>query len=73
MIHICDLICKEMSHEKVNSGFVYGLRLAFPDEKIVVYADKSHIDALANILKVDGDLKKVKMLLLECLPTTQKC
>lgn len=43
-----------MSHEKVNSGFVYGLRLAFPDEKIVVYADKSHIEALTNILKVDG-------------------
>ena len=43
-----------MSHEKVNSGFIYGLRLAFPHEKIVVYADKSHIDALANILKVDG-------------------
>ena len=54
MIHICDLICRNMSHEKVNSGFIYGLRLAFPDEKIVVYADKSHIDALANILKVDG-------------------
>jgi len=54
MIHICDLICRNMSHEKVNSGFIYGLRLAFPDEKIVVYADKSHIDALAYILKVDG-------------------
>ena len=54
MIHVCDLICKEMSHEKVNSGFVYGLRLAFPDEKILVYADKSHIEALTNILKVDG-------------------
>ena len=43
-----------MSHEKVNSGFIYGLRLAFPDENIVVYADKSHIDALTNISKVDG-------------------
>jgi hypothetical protein len=54
MIHICDLICKEMSHEKVNSGFIYGLRLAFPNEKIIVYADKSHTDALASILKVDS-------------------
>ena len=42
-----------MSHEKVNSGFIYGLRLAFPDEKIVVYADKTHIDALTNILEID--------------------
>jgi hypothetical protein len=54
MIHVCDVISTEMSHEKVNSGFIYGLRLAFPDEKIVVYADKSHIEALNNILKVDG-------------------
>ena len=54
MIHICDLICKEMSHEKVNSGFVYGLRLAFPDEKIKIYADKSHINAIISILKNDG-------------------
>jgi hypothetical protein len=54
MIHICDLICKELSHEKVNSGFVYGLRLAFPDEKIKIYADKSHIDTIVSILKNDG-------------------
>lgn len=54
MIHICDLICKEMSHEKVNSGFIYGLRLAFPEERIRVYADKSHILAIISILKHDG-------------------
>jgi hypothetical protein len=54
MIHVLDLICMNMSHEKVNSGFIYGLRLAFPNEKIFVYADKSHTDALASILKVDS-------------------
>tara|TARA_B100000780_G_C21069705_1_gene430372 strand:+ start:610 stop:1356 length:747 start_codon:yes stop_codon:yes gene_type:complete len=54
MIHICDLICKEVSHEKVNSGFIYGLRLAFPGERIRLYADKSHIDAIISILKNDG-------------------
>lgn len=53
MIHICDLICKEMSHEKVNSGFIYGLRLAFPDEKITFYADITHINAIDEILKHD--------------------
>jgi len=53
MIHICDILCMGVSHEKVNSGFVYGLRLAFPDEKIRIYADKTHIDAIVSILKND--------------------
>ena len=54
MIHICDMLCTGVSHEKVNSGFVYGLRLAFPDEKIKIYADKQHIDAIISVLKNDG-------------------
>ena len=54
MIYICDMLCTGVSHEKVNSGFVYGLRLAFPDEKIKIYADKQHIDAIISVLKNDG-------------------
>ena len=54
MIHVCDLLCPGMSHEKVNSGFIYGLRLAFPDEKIKIYADQSHIDAIINVSNNDG-------------------
>jgi hypothetical protein len=54
MIAICEPICKEMSHEKVNSGFIYGLSLAFPNEIIRVYAASSHIDAIKNILNHDG-------------------
>ena len=38
-----------MSHEKVNSGFIYGLRLAYPKEKLVFFGDISHFRAIKNI------------------------
>jgi len=53
MIVVCEPQCKSISHEKVNSGFLYGLRLAFPDDKILLYADQTHIDAIKNILSHD--------------------
>jgi hypothetical protein len=54
MIVVCDLLCKSMSHEKVNSGFIYGLSLAFPGEAIRFYADATHIEAIKKILIHDG-------------------
>lgn len=54
MIIVADLLCKSMSHEKVNSGFLYAMHLAFPGEKIRFYAEKSHINAIKNILIHDG-------------------
>ena len=53
MIVVCDLLCKSMSHEKVNSGFIYGLSLAFPDEAIRFYGDATHIEAIKKILVHD--------------------
>ena len=53
MIVVCEPICKSFSHEKVNSGFLLALRLAFPDEIIRVYADDSHAASLAEILRND--------------------
>jgi hypothetical protein len=53
MITICEPLCKGISHEKVNSGFIYGLSLAFPGEKIIFYADATHIEAIKNILQHD--------------------
>jgi hypothetical protein len=53
VIAVCELQCKEFSHEKFNSGFLHGLRLAFPDETIRLYADPSHIAALQRILAHD--------------------
>jgi hypothetical protein len=54
MIVVIEPICREFSHEKVNSGFLYGLRLAFPYDKIRIYADSTHIDALKYILSYDN-------------------
>ncbi|MGA2910175.1 MAG: hypothetical protein ABSE04_00030 [Candidatus Microgenomates bacterium] len=54
MIVICELQCKGISHEEVNSGFIYGLRLAYPNEKIIFFADKNYFRNLKNIFKVSG-------------------
>lgn len=54
MIVICEPICRVFSHEKVNSGFIYGLRLAFPDDRIRFYADVTHIEAIRTILAHDN-------------------
>lgn len=53
MIVVCDPLCKSISHEKVNSGFLYGLSLAFPGETIRFYADATHIEAIKEILVHD--------------------
>lgn len=54
MIVVCEPICRTISHEKVNSGFLFALRLAYPDEKIVFYAESSHISAIKEMLVIDG-------------------
>jgi hypothetical protein len=54
LIVVCEPQCKGLSHEKVNSGFLTALRLAYPDQPIVLYADPSHSDALKSVLANDG-------------------
>jgi hypothetical protein len=49
MIIICEPQCKGISHEQVNGGFIYGLRLAYPKEKIVFFADLSHFETLKKV------------------------
>jgi hypothetical protein len=56
MIIICDPQCRDISHEKVNSGFIYGLSLAYPQEAIRFYADITHIEAIKKILIHDNVL-----------------
>ncbi len=51
MIAICEPQCQGISHENVNSGFIYGLRLAYPQEKIVFFADITQFQAIQDILE----------------------
>ncbi|WP_214044333.1 hypothetical protein [Methanomethylovorans sp.] len=53
MIIICEPIARGTTHEKFNSGFIYGLRLAYPHEKIRFYADITHIEAIKKIMDHD--------------------
>jgi hypothetical protein len=54
MIVIVEPQCLGLSHEKVNSGFLLLIRKAYPNEKIIVFADKSHIKSLEYIIKFDN-------------------
>jgi hypothetical protein len=61
MIVVCEPQCKSISHLKVNSGFIYGLHLAYPKEKIVFFADTSHFNEVKNLLGDNGiNTKKLK-------------
>ena len=53
MIFVCEPQCKGVSHEKFNAGFLYGLSQAFPNDKIILFADQTHINALQSILIID--------------------
>ena len=58
MIIVCDLQCKGISHEEVNSGFLYGLSLAYPDDTIVFFAHSSHYQEIIESLKYKGIILK---------------
>ena len=53
MIVIYEPLCKKFSHEKINSGFIYSFRKAFPGEKICFYAHVSHLKAIKSIFTND--------------------
>ena len=53
MIAICEPQCIGFAHEAINSAFVHGVRLAFPNEKIILYADQSHIDAIKRMFVIN--------------------
>jgi hypothetical protein len=50
MISVVEPLCDGPSHEKVNSGFLYALHLAFPEETLKFYANPRHIVAIKNIM-----------------------
>ncbi len=53
MIIFCEPLIKGFGHEKVNSGFLTAYNKAFEGQPIMVFAHKTHIKALDNILEND--------------------
>lgn len=51
MIIICEPQCRSISHAKVNSGFIRGLHLSYPKDKIMFFAEKTHFREILNIFK----------------------
>src|SRR6185437_4039619 len=67
MIVLCEPTCRRVDHEKVNSGFIGALNAAYPGTSIRLYADKTHIEALAETLarhkiSIDGlEWKQIRL------------
>jgi len=54
MIIVCEPECRGTAHEKINSAFLYGVRLAYPDDKILFFAEEGHIAAMKENFKRDN-------------------
>jgi hypothetical protein len=53
MIIVCELQQKGIDHERVNSGFIYGLRIAYPKEVITFFSDTSHFQKIKDIFNAN--------------------
>lgn len=51
MIVVCDPECRGTSHETFNQGLLYGISLAYPNEKIVFFSSASHERTIQKNLK----------------------
>ena len=54
MIAICEPQVIGYGHEAVNSAFIYGMRLAYKTQKIIFYADQSHIEAIKKVFEINN-------------------
>ncbi|PKN00148.1 MAG: hypothetical protein CVU78_02540 [Elusimicrobia bacterium HGW-Elusimicrobia-2] len=61
MIIVCEPECRGTAHEKINSAFLYGVSLAYPEEKIVFFAEENHIAAMKdNFTRDKVSLKNIE-------------
>jgi len=58
MLIVCEPLCVGFAHEKFNSAFLYGISLAYPEEKIVFFAEKNHIETVKENLNRDNKVLK---------------
>lgn len=49
MILIFEPQCRGFAHEQFNAGFLYGYTLAYPQERIVFWGEKEHIECLKAV------------------------
>ena len=50
MLLIIELQCSGFAHEEFNAAFLYGYSLAYPEEKVFFFAEKSHINSVKDVL-----------------------
>ncbi len=63
MIILCEPQCRRFSHEQFNAGILYGYLLAYPEEKIVFFAEKEHIMCIKDVfISANLSLNKVEFI-----------
>lgn len=50
MIVIIEPQCRGFAHEEFNAAFLYGYSLAYPDEQLIFFAEKGHINSVKDVL-----------------------
>jgi hypothetical protein len=53
VIVIFEPICRDISHERVNGGFILGVRAAFPQERILFCGEAGHIACLRELFALE--------------------
>jgi len=53
MIVVCEPICWESEHVPFNTAMLEIIRIAFPSEKIIFYAEQSHLKQVIKQIKFD--------------------
>jgi hypothetical protein len=53
LILIFEPLCKGISHERINCGFIAGAKAAFPEERIIFYGETSQIYALQRVFALE--------------------
>ncbi len=67
MIVIIEPQCRGFEHEQFNAAFLYGYSLAYPNEKILFFAEKEHVKCVddtllsANILLNKIEYKEIEI------------
>lgn len=59
MIYIFEPLCKSISHEKFNAGFILLARKSYPNEPIYFFSEAEHISCVKNILKDEIPIRNI--------------
>ncbi len=54
MILLIEMQCKDWEHNKVNAGLIRQIKAAFPNETMIFFAEKAHLEQVNHLLAAEG-------------------